>query len=817
MPVLDTNHVPGLPHDFPDLLKVALEKLDAGDLDGAFQISDRACNLTDTPDINALLLRASIHSKRGYLAEAIADLRSASLAAPGNQKIALSLIGLCRLDLKNQHDIFKLALVALLRLNPKLSLNSEVANWILDAGFSAMGAAWRKHGIVEGWAIDMNDPAATLLIELDHLFFPTTTGMPTPWLAAAGIGNGLNGFRLKLPEAFTSLRIGISGNSLWGCPVSGNVLLNHKIPSTSTLSDEIDIIVPVHSGYDETLACLDSIKASNNKIRSRVVVVDDCSPDTKLRNALKQRASNKDIILINRPINAGFAGAVNMGLGFDETRDVVVLNADTLVFGDWLDRLHNAAYQDKDIATVTPISNNGELLSHPEPMKNNTVSSTAHAEKLDHLFSQLGPERALDIPVGVGFCIYIKRRSLQGGGLFDEGTFGRGYGEDTDLCLRLQTQGWRNVCAANTFVVHWGSRSFGDEKKHLVAENLQRLHVKYPDHAKAYDQFLDSDPLHQLRRKVQRHFLSQVAPFDGEALHLCDEDERFYLKPSEKCPGQWQVSLTVTGITGVDTIAYAWPEQSAELKEDILAFGFQRLELKTFGEFPAEIIDQLTNNFISFSVTLEDFSGYCPRKYRLIRNAALCSDPADIEVCADCVANLGPLVYGYRGMRDWQERTQTILARAEKISAISEEILTFYCRRFPSIADRITLVECPAKLQFAAKPDMDSDKIFRVAVLSARSLPEGYWQLIEQAVETHRKQLPVEFIVFGETLNDVRLQHIPNIRLVGEASKDQIGSSLRLHGCNAIASYSPCPHIKKRISQFALAHNLPLVDETIAA
>jgi GT2 family glycosyltransferase len=729
--------VQGLPYTLPDLLKIALEKLDADDLASAFQFADRACRITDLPDANALLVRATILSKRGYLADAIKDLKTVSLMMHGNHNIAFSLLQLCWSDLKNHQNLFSQSLVSLLRQAPKISLNPEVATWIAGSGLSTVGAAWREDDCIVGWAINTNDPKSSLLIELDQNFFSVETGMPTPWLAAAGMGNGYNGFRLKLPASFSLLRIGISGSSLWGCPFMGKAPLFPDPPSQLQFSNTVDIIVPVYAGRAETLACLNAVKASDNSVPYRVVVVDDCSTDEKLRNALRERARRKEITLISRPINAGFAGAVNTVLTFDNTRDVILLNADTLVFGNWLDRLRAAAYQSEDIATVTPLSNHGELVSYPLPMRNNPVPNAKHAELIDQLFNLIGPKEAIDIPVGVGFCFYIKRKALNEVGSLDEGTFGRGYGEDTDFCLRIHAHGWRNVCAANTYVVHWGSRSFGDEKQHLVAQNLHRLHARYPHHSKEYDQFLADDPLYKLRRNAQRQWLAKVVPQYKGTLQMGDPEAEegitFTLKPVEKQPGKWQVNLIITGITGLDAIDYVWPRQSSELRDDLLAAGFKNLELKTLGEWPADIFDQLTNGFIPYNVTLEDYSGYCPRKYRLIRNTRVCNDPVDTSECSACIAELGPLVYGYTSMIPWQERTQRLLSKANKIDAVTDEIRNAYLRRFPILGKLITKNETSLKSQPTSVFAIKSKEPPRSAVLSDRSLDEGYLQLIEQA------------------------------------------------------------------------------------
>ena len=46
--------------------------------------------------------------------------------------------------------------------------------------------------------------------------------------------------------------------------------------------------------------------------------------------------------------------------------------------------------------------------------------------------------RSIDIPVGVGFCLYLRRDCLNAAGLFRADLFAQGYGEENDLCLRAR-------------------------------------------------------------------------------------------------------------------------------------------------------------------------------------------------------------------------------------------------------------------------------------------------------------------------------------------------------------------------------------------
>jgi GT2 family glycosyltransferase len=812
--------IQNFPYTLSELLEFALKNLAKEDFCAAFQLADKACRLTNQPDINALLLRATILSKHGNNTDAINDFTTAHLLIPSNQTIAFSLLRLCEADLKKHLTIFTQTLVYLLRQAPELSHNTEVITWLTHSGLPVLGAAWRQDDFVVGWAINSHDPHAKLQVELDGGFFSVETGQPTPLLVQAGLGNGYNGFRLQLPDRYHLLRLGMGGISLWGCPFIGNAPSSSPLP-VKLVSTIVDVIVPVYAGRTDTLACLDAIKASSNTIAYRVVVVDDASPDTLMVKALKERAQRNEITLICRPINAGFSGAVNTALALDNSRDVILLNADALVFGNWLDRLHAAAYEREAIGTVTPLSNHGELLSYPKAMHNNPVFDVKHAELIDQTVSLLGSKQPVTIPVGVGFCFYIKRQVLNAVGFFDEATFGRGYGEDTDFCLRVEQAGFRNVCAANTYVVHWGSRSFGTEKNYLVEQNLPQVHIRYPQHAKGYEQFLADKPLYDFYRQLQRHLLAKLLPPLKADLYLgsaeSKKDLTFTLKALEQVPGEWVVSLIVSGITGLDTINYNSPAQALELREDIVAAGFKNLVIKSLGAWPVDLIDQLCDGFMPYQFNFEDYSGYCPRKYRLIANAVLCNDPLDSDTCNRCVAELGPLVYGYSDIASWQERTRHLLTNASKISALTPEIAQAYSRRFVAFKILKLTNQTEKKSPPVLKLSLLSKAPMRIAVLNASSLAEGFLQLIEQARKAAQQGLLVEFIVLGRTLNNNQLGQLTNVVLIGPVKEAHIEQALKLHNCKAIANFSPCAPIRRDVTQTARQFNLPLVFDCKAA
>ncbi|MDD3651871.1 glycosyltransferase [Immundisolibacter sp.] len=266
----------------------------------------------------------------------------------------------------------------------------------------------------------------------------------------------------------------------------------------------VDIVVPVYRGLAPTRRCIESVLASANRTAFELVVTDDASPEPELSAWLDELAAAGRITLLRNPQNLGFVATVNRAMALHPERDAVLLNSDTEVAGDWLDRLLAHAAADPRIGTITPLSNNGSICSYPNMLDVNALPAGWTLAALDALCARVNAGQAVDLPTGVGFCLYVRRACWQALGGFDIANFARGYGEECDFCRRAAKAGWRNVLAADVFVFHEGSISFGAEREGLMAagtEVMNRLHPEYHEQVMA---FLRADPARRLRDNLTR-------------------------------------------------------------------------------------------------------------------------------------------------------------------------------------------------------------------------------------------------------------------------------------------------------------------------
>lgn len=371
---------------------------------------------------------------------------------------------------------------------------------------------------VQGWVFDPRRPAAqnppVVMLKAAEHTITVHAGKTSPRLAKAGLSQ-TGGFFIRIPDWKTPLHFCFpDGRPLAGSPLFPPVpptqtdlpSAHRQQGSSAKRTRPVAILIPVYRGLEATkdglLSVLQSL--SENTTPATVVVINDASPEPALVDFITALADDPRLHVITQTTNHGFIRSMNLAMQRCPAHDVVWLNADTRVCGNWLDRLRDLALSEKRIAAASPFSNHGELVSFPHTFRQSPMPSASAQAKLDALAKHAWNGQAPELEALCGFCVYIKREALNEVGLLDELTLAQGYGEDTDWSLRAQAKGWRFVLAPHVFVAHQGSVSFGEEKRWWVTRNNALIHARFPDAKQRYTHALIRDPLKPHRRRLQK-------------------------------------------------------------------------------------------------------------------------------------------------------------------------------------------------------------------------------------------------------------------------------------------------------------------------
>ncbi|HWT15793.1 MAG TPA: glycosyltransferase family 2 protein [Patescibacteria group bacterium] len=258
------------------------------------------------------------------------------------------------------------------------------------------------------------------------------------------------------------------------------------------------ILVPVYNAVAATRACLAAL-ARSVAPETKILLIDDASTDPDISPLLDAFvATRPNARLLRHRKNLGFIRSVNRGMN-EVADDVLLLNSDTLPTPGFLDRIQACAALDARIASVTPFSNNAEICSFPRFCRANPVPTDPEGEAAAFAIEA---DTGIDLPTAVGFCMWMRRAAIAAVGDFDAATFGRGYGEENDWCLRAAGHGWRHVLCPSAYVAHVGSASFSTTGERPGGENLKRLIARYPGYNAQVADFIARDPLAAVRARV---------------------------------------------------------------------------------------------------------------------------------------------------------------------------------------------------------------------------------------------------------------------------------------------------------------------------
>jgi GT2 family glycosyltransferase len=207
--------------------------------------------------------------------------------------------------------------------------------------------------------------------------------------------------------------------------------------------------------------CLASIISETRKATYEIIVVDNASADG---SASMCEQDFPRVTLIANKANRGFAAANNQGMAIAAGRYILLLNPDTIVLEQAIDRCVTYADHRPDIGVVgcQVLEADGKIqqtgFCFPSPWTLFlTLSGLPRLFPHVRFFSQpqLGSwnrQSERDIDVISGMFMLVRRDAIRDVGFMDESYFV--YAEETDWCFRFHQAGWRRVFYPGAQIIH---------------------------------------------------------------------------------------------------------------------------------------------------------------------------------------------------------------------------------------------------------------------------------------------------------------------------------------------------------------------------
>lgn len=599
---------------------------------------------------------------------------------------------------------------------------------------------------------------------------------------------------------------------------------------------QVDVVIPVYKARVETLRCLHSVLTGSYQIPFELIVINDGSPDDELTTDLKRLAGLGLFTLLENPENRGFVHTVNRGMALHKNRHIVLLNSDTEVYDDWLDKLHDAANRDLHTGTVTPLSNNATICSYPHFLSDNPYPLELSYPEINALTANVNAGVTVEAPTGVGFCMYIKRACLEAVGLFDENAFGKGYGEENDFCQKAIQKGWHNLIAADIYVRHFGSASFQGERAKRVQDALKILHKRYPRYQKEIDDFIRLDPLKKARYRLdaarmqrmrkEKNVLIVSHNRGGGSERRVQEDILkltlqgygvFTLRPmaGQLC----QVILGHPAVRSLPNINPFILTDIPSLKSALELLGITEIHTHSLVDFMPEApayISQLVKSLdVRWEVNLHDYKVICPRINLADENGLYCGEPADME-CNRCLAERGS-DFNVADIREWRSLHERELLTADRILVPDEDIADRLANYFPKLTFTVAPHEDINPMAYhPVKPLLQPEEKLRVVIIGAIGKLKGFHVIISCAKQVRQNNLPIEFIVMGYTMND-KLMEEAGVSVTGKYQEHEALTKLTSLNPHVVWLPSIWPETYSYTFSLALLANLPIFAFDIGA
>lgn len=778
----------------------AVHALGRKDYRSAFALADRRCRIEPPARAHAYVLRADALYALGETDAAIADLERALAVTPNDILANRRMLAWASGPRKT------VAANALLASEREAAVLRAAIAHLRSEGRSAFAAVTVLDGAISGWAAWTDDEP----VELEIASAAGTIHVPLesdPFhVLADGIGRA-TAFEVARPRSPhpQSIAILARGRAIHRTRAAPNERVAPAAPvkgrKRNPAGDPITVIVPVYADYEATTACIESlVLALQADRRARAVVVNDASPDARISAYLGRIASDSVSVLTNAA-NQGFVGSVNRALAQTRTGDVILLNSDTVVPPGFIGRLSAVASAAPEIGTVTPLSNNGEFMSFPIPNEVNPLGTREDVIETDARAAKANDGRVVDIPSGIGFCLYIKRACLDAAGLLSE-DFQRGYLEDVDYCLRARSLGFRNVCAPSVFVGHAGSRSFAGEKRGLVLRNLDVLDHRFPHYRDECLAFAAIDPLAPARRAIERaapgpeRRPTLLVTGPGAVAAVARERAR-RLAGGGRCVFLVEVRRSAGGVSVHLSDAEGGIPQSLRFhigaKQDNRSFSDFLSSLQPGGiEFadPAQTPIQLADLLLALGV---------PHTILI----------ADAGLLVPHGANALPLLLGEKNAETaaWRRRWTGIARKAERVFAPGKDAHAFASTFLP--ASLLTCLPRTAEAKPVARPQTRGTKL-RLGIVAARgSLDE--MRLIRSIVSGLKNARPDAGVtVVGDTFDDFELMKSETVFVTGPVAPADLPLLVRGYGLQWLASGLGPPLFGHPLAEAARDCGLPL-------
>lgn len=252
----------------------------------------------------------------------------------------------------------------------------------------------------------------------------------------------------------------------------------------------LSIIIVNYNTEKLLRGCLESVYAGANGTPFNVWVVDNNSRDNSVGMV---RSRFPRVKVIKNPANVGFSKANNMVISQTDADYILLLNPDTLVIGDAIERVLKFMKEHPEVGICGCKVLNRDRTLQLACRRSIPTPSVAfyRLSGLSRFFPQSrtlakynltfeDPQSTHEVDAVSGAFLMIRRQAIQDIGALDERFFM--YGEELDWCLRAKRAGWSVMYYPAAEIIHYKGESTKTNSRKAALEFYRAMYLFHKKH-----------------------------------------------------------------------------------------------------------------------------------------------------------------------------------------------------------------------------------------------------------------------------------------------------------------------------------------------
>lgn len=258
---------------------------------------------------------------------------------------------------------------------------------------------------------------------------------------------------------------------------------------------DLSIIIVNFETYNLTKQAIESVISKTYPFSYNIYIVDTASGDNslkKLQDYFSKEVGDDLIKFIESSENRGFAFANNLALKEISAKYVLLLNSDTVVLNNCIEKCINFMETDDSIGALgcKVVLADGTLDKACRRSFPDVNVSFYRMTGLSYLFpnsqrfgrynlTYLDKDGTYEVDCLTGAFMLVRSETIKQVGLLNEKYFM--YGEDIDWCYRIKLSGWKIIYYGQAEIIHYKGASSKQEIK-LLYEFHKAMQIFFNDH-----------------------------------------------------------------------------------------------------------------------------------------------------------------------------------------------------------------------------------------------------------------------------------------------------------------------------------------------